>query len=227
MAASEQWPDLVAHGFSVLSGIPEQPMADAETKLGSVNRAKGALEMGLKKLEKELEFGIRAENGAERIFRTSSFFSQKNRVQKKNEGEKNKLPNPKSPTTNPKQRTTSNEQLTTNLLGVGMEGGVFLNENDELWSTVWVTVIDTQGNIFSANGARFKVPAKIADPILAGGEMGPIVGEFFKDPELKQKQGAIGVITQGFVDRTEEYTGIAKLALGLWYGKGWEEKIAS
>lgn len=111
------------------------------------------------------------------------------------------------------------------ILAVGMEGGVFTNDQDELWSTVWVTVLDSQGNSFSVNGARFKVPDAIAQPILAGGEMGPVVGGFFKDPSLKKKQGAIGVITRGFVDRTEEYTGLAKLALGLWYGRNWKEDL--
>lgn len=187
MAASEQWPDLVAKGYSVPSGIPEQPMTDSETKLGSINRAKGALEMGMK--ERNIEYKYR-----EKAVQNSG-------------------------------KAKGLKYSKTQVLGIGMEGGVFLNEDNELWSTVWVTVVDIEGNMFSSNGARFKVPAKIADPILAGGEMGPIVGKFFKDPTIKQKQGAIGVITQGFVDRTEEYTGIAKLALGLWYGMGWEEKI--
>ena len=57
--------------------------------------------------------------------------------------------------------------------------------------------------------------------------MGPIMGSFFSDPNLKQKQGAIGAITKGFVDRTEEYTIIVKLALGLYFGEGWDKEITS
>jgi inosine/xanthosine triphosphatase len=109
-------------------------------------------------------------------------------------------------------------------LGIGLEGGVFKLGN-ELWSTVWIAVIDQEGNLHESNGARFKVPSQIADPILAGEEMGPVVGKFFGDADTSKKNGAIGVITQNFVDRTEEYTGIAKMALGLWYGRDWFEKI--
>lgn len=110
------------------------------------------------------------------------------------------------------------------VLGIGLEGGVFKRDN-ELWSTVWVAVVDKEGNLFESNGARFKVPPQIAQPILAGGEMGPVVSQMFGRTDIKQKQGAIGVLTQGFVDRTEEYTGIAKLALGLWYGRDWYQEL--
>lgn len=112
----------------------------------------------------------------------------------------------------------------TSCLGIGLEGGVVKLEG-ELWSTVWVAVVDKEGNIFESNGARFKIPDQIAQPILAGGEMGPVVSQMFGRSDIKQKQGAIGVLTQGFVDRTEEYTGITKLALGLWYGRHWHEQL--
>lgn len=109
-------------------------------------------------------------------------------------------------------------------LGIGLEGGVFKFE-DELWSTVWAIVVDQQSNIYSSNGARFKIPAIIAQSILTGGEMGPVVSQLFGGVDVKRTNGAIGVITKNFVDRTEEYSGIIKLALGLWYGRDWESTI--
>jgi inosine/xanthosine triphosphatase len=113
------------------------------------------------------------------------------------------------------------------VLGIGLEGGVFEKTKGNLWSTVWAVVVDQDGNLFESNGARFKVPNVIADRIIAGEEMGPIMGSFFSDPNIKQKQGAIGAITKGFIDRTEEYTIIVKLALGLYYGQGWDDEIPS
>ncbi len=110
------------------------------------------------------------------------------------------------------------------LLGLGLEGGVFQREDGELWSTVWVVVWDGQ-KLYEANGARFKVPDKIAKPILQGEEMGPVVSELFGGEDIKRKNGAIGVVTNNFVDRTEEYAAIVKLALGLWYGREWEKTI--
>lgn len=112
----------------------------------------------------------------------------------------------------------------TTALGVGLEGGVFLKEN-ELWSTVWVAVADGEGNVFESNGARFKLPDQFAQPILAGQAMGEVGGTLTLDPELKKKQGMIGLVTSGFVDRTEEYAVIAKLALGLWFGRNWYDEL--
>lgn len=109
------------------------------------------------------------------------------------------------------------------MLGIGLEGGVFTDKNGELWSTVWVAVADHKDNIFTANGARFLVPEPIATLIKNGQEMGPAVDSLIDGDSVRQKQGMIGVITKGFVERTEEYQGITKMAIGLWYGKDWNK----
>ena len=109
-------------------------------------------------------------------------------------------------------------------LGVGLEGGVF-ELDGELWSTVWVAVVDVAGGIFESNGARFKVPKLIADKIAAGDEMGPIVNKLFGGKDVRRTNGAIGVVTKDFIDRTEEYGVIAKMALGLWYGRDWDKHL--
>lgn len=110
----------------------------------------------------------------------------------------------------------------TEVLGMGLEGGVF-DYQGELWSTVWVAVTDVQDNLFLVNGARFQVPEPLASAIKNGGEMGPAMDKIIGDENVKHKGGAIGVITQDFIDRTEEYSGLAKLALGLWYGRDWDK----
>lgn len=110
------------------------------------------------------------------------------------------------------------------ILGIGLEGGVF-KKDQELWSTVWACVLAADGSSYFVNGARFKIPEIISQKILAGEEMGTVMGKIVKDRDVKQKQGAIGIITEGFVDRTEEYTAIVKLALGLYYGRNWQLKL--
>lgn len=112
-------------------------------------------------------------------------------------------------------------------LGLGLEGGVFTNDLGELWSTVWVAVVDRQGNIFTANGARCRVPEPLSTMIKNGVEMGPAVASVTGKNNVRQKEGMIGVITAGFVDRTEEYAAIAKFALGLWYGRDWNKNLDS
>lgn len=110
----------------------------------------------------------------------------------------------------------------TEVLLVAEEGGVFQPEfvsPDEVWSTVWVAVMDLTQEIFMAGGAHFKMPKKIGQSLLSGEELGPLLGNIMADPLLKQKAGAIGLLTNNFVDRTAEYASIVRLAIGLWYGR--------
>lgn len=116
------------------------------------------------------------------------------------------------------------KSLTTKhtFLGIGLEGGVFEHENGELWNTVWVCVADTQGDLVCANGERFCLPSVLTHAIRSGKEMGPAMDEIAGTTNIKHQQGMIGIITRNFIDRTEMYAGLAKLALGLWYGREWE-----
>jgi inosine/xanthosine triphosphatase len=107
------------------------------------------------------------------------------------------------------------------VVGVGLEGGVFDDDEGQMWSTVWAVVIDKTGFMEFANGARFKVPDIVSEKIRAGEEMGPTIAKVVGEADIRKKQGMIGIATKGFIDRTEEYQGIVKLALGLWYGRGW------
>lgn len=115
----------------------------------------------------------------------------------------------------------------TDFIGVGMEGGVFENEDGELWNTVWCCVVDESGQVFCANGERFKLPEILAKEIRDGKEMGPAMDALVGSTNIKQHGGMIGEITHGFIDRTEMYTGLAKLALGLWHGRDWEGGLAN
>ncbi len=111
------------------------------------------------------------------------------------------------------------------VLGVGLEGGVTEGEDGQLWSTVWVAVADQAGEIWTANGARMPVPEVIASLLRQGKEMGPVVAQLTGQANVKQKQGMFGIITQGYVDRTDAYSAIAKLALGIWFGRTWSSAL--
>ncbi len=117
-------------------------------------------------------------------------------------------------------------------IGVGLEGGVFesqptskssTSERSEMWSTVWVVVADQENRIFATNGARFLVPEVVAARIRQGEEMGVAAAQLSGIDNVKQKGGLIGILTHDFTDRTTEYTAIAKLSLGMWYGRPWQK----
>lgn len=112
-------------------------------------------------------------------------------------------------------------------LGIGLEGGVF-EDSEGMWSTVWVCVASKSGEVFESNGARIRLPEIIAKEIRLGGEMGPVVDSLLQrhgHESVRQNHGMIGVVTNNFTDRIEEYATIAKLALGLWYGRNWQLKL--
>jgi non-canonical (house-cleaning) NTP pyrophosphatase len=55
--------------------------------------------------------------------------------------------------------------------------------------------------------------------LLSGQEMGPALGAYLADPDLKTKAGVIGFLTADFTNRTAEYASVVKLAIGFWYKK--------
>lgn len=112
------------------------------------------------------------------------------------------------------------------VLGVGLEGGV-TEQSGELWNTVWCTVVDINGNAFTVNGARFKLDDEIAEQLRLGTELGHVMAQMTGEDNVKQKRGLIGILTNNFIDRTEEYASLAKLALGLWYGRHWKKMLST
>lgn len=164
-AVAHQWEDALVEGFETNSGVGDQPRTDHETYIGSINRAKSALEA------MRIKYGDSAE-----------------------------------------------------ILGVGLEGGVDESE-DGLLNVVWCSVVDTKGQVFSSSGARFVLDDEIASRILGGEEMGPIMDSLINEKDTKKKGGMIGVVTKNFYNRTEEYASIARLTIGLWYGRAWRESL--
>lgn len=111
-------------------------------------------------------------------------------------------------------------------IGIGVEGGVHPTRHG-LMSTVWVCVVDRDdGGHWYSNGLRHYLPKRVADAISAGGEMGPVMDAILKQKDTKKKQGTIGVLTKGKIDRTSGYVSVIQVALGLWHGRDWEKDLA-
>ncbi len=122
------------------------------------------------------------------------------------------------------EKKIGNKKGGEEILGVGLEGGVDETE-DGLMNVVWCSVVDKHGMFFSSSGARFILDDEIASRVLAGEEMGPIMDSIVKDKDTKTKQGMIGIVTENFFNRTDEYASIARLTIGLWYGRNWRGNL--
>lgn len=110
-------------------------------------------------------------------------------------------------------------------LGIGMEGGVY-RRGKEVWNTVWIAVVDdpsTRAPVYESNGAHFRLPNNIGQPILQGQEMADVFSSLFDGADIRSTIGAIGALTNQYITRAEEYSAICALAIGLWYGRGWQE----
>lgn len=100
-------------------------------------------------------------------------------------------------------------------IAFGLEGGVASLE-DGLYSTVWICVAGKSGREILTNGLRFRLPSALAEPILAGEEMGAVMDRLCARANVKHKEGMIGVLTEGVVTRSQGYESLARLAYGLY-----------
>lgn len=120
------------------------------------------------------------------------------------------------------------QDLGQDYLGIGLEGGVTIEDNyhdKKMWETVWVALLDNNSNYYLSSGGKFLVPSFVAEQIIQGKEMGPIMSKYYGGRSVKTQEGLIGAMTKKFVDRTEMYAAIAKIAVGQWYGRGWEKDL--
>lgn len=133
-------------GVSVESGVPDQPMSDAETLTGALTRVKNA------KLE----------------FPEANYW-------------------------------------------VGIEGGI---EAEEIGLTAfaWIVIQDNT-KIGQSRTTSFQLPPKVAALISDGYELGVANDLLFKKENLKQKSGAVGILTKNQISRTELYAQAVYLAL--------------
>ncbi len=94
---------------------------------------------------------------------------------------------------------------------VGIEGGVQAEENG-LAAFAWI-VIYGAGKKGEARTATFMLPKKVAHLVAGGLELGAANDLVFRESNSKQKNGAVGLLTQNAVDRTELYKQAVILAL--------------
>ena len=89
-------------------------------------------------------------------------------------------------------------------LGVGMEGGV-AHTTAGLMLLGWVAVVDGNGVEGVSSTARLPLPAPIAERVLAGEELGPVMDDILGVEKSNHRGGAIGALTAGLVPRADAF----------------------
>ncbi len=89
--------------------------------------------------------------------------------------------------------------------GVGIEGGIVDTEFG-MWAFAIVVIIDRNHRISEGQTGRFKLPEGVAKLIREKGlELGEADDHFFGRENSKQKEGAIGILSDGKIKRLDLY----------------------
>jgi inosine/xanthosine triphosphatase len=95
---------------------------------------------------------------------------------------------------------------------VGIEGGVETH-NGSICSFAWIVVIGKGGKVGKARTSAYFLPNKTCKLLKEGVELGHADDMVFGQTDSKNKQGSVGLLTGGIVDRAAYYTQAVILAL--------------
>ncbi|AST06418.1 inosine/xanthosine triphosphatase [Anoxybacillus flavithermus] len=111
-------------------------------------------------------------------------------------------------------------------IGVGLEGGVFVAHNGTVWLCNWGALVDRDGVVVVAGGARIPLPVEISEQLKTGKELAEVIDEYADRRDVRSNEGAIGILTNGAIDRTTMYTHIVHMLKGQYkhQKKGWRNQ---
>jgi len=94
---------------------------------------------------------------------------------------------------------------------VGIEGGIS-DEDGMMEAFAWMVIISKEQTA-RARTATFPLPPEVARLVRQGVELGVADDQVFGRSNSKQKDGAVGLLTHGVIDRREYYAHAMTLAL--------------
>lgn len=95
---------------------------------------------------------------------------------------------------------------------VGIEGGVQLMESGIYAAFGWMVIANAQQESISRS-ASFSLSKFMTEKLKNGAELGPLMDTIFEGSMIKHKGGAVGMLTQGVVNRKALYLQPLQLAL--------------
>ena len=133
-----------------------------------------------------------------------------------------------SPSNVSKQPTTDEETLSgamnrtlychnqyPNDISIGLEGGVMLI-NGDLYLCNWGVLMSPLTKTITASGARIKLPQSFKSDLFAGVELSELIDAYSNKHDTRQSEGAIGIFTEGIIDRIAMFEHVALLLKGQY-----------
>jgi inosine/xanthosine triphosphatase len=109
-------------------------------------------------------------------------------------------------------RARAVQQQTDAALGIGFEGGLVEVQGD-VYTCAWCAVVREDGVVGTAGGASVLLPPAVAEAVRAGMELGPAMDALTGRHNTKQGDGAIGILSGGWLDRQGAYEHLLTMAL--------------
>ncbi|MGG1675953.1 DUF84 family protein [Neobacillus sp. NRS-1170] len=100
-------------------------------------------------------------------------------------------------------------------IGIGLEGGV-QETSQGLLICNWGALASKDKAPIIAGGARVLLPEEIAVRLRAGEELGPVMDDYANKKNVRKHEGAIGIFTNGLVNRVEMFTHVMNLLIGQY-----------
>jgi inosine/xanthosine triphosphatase len=98
-------------------------------------------------------------------------------------------------------------------LGIGLEGGV-VDMNGSMRTCAWAAVVDRDGREGVGGSLAMPLPDAVARLVREQGlELGAAMDRLTGEYNVKHRQGAVGILTAGLVDRQAAYEVILTYAL--------------
>ncbi|WP_338021113.1 DUF84 family protein [Bacillus piscicola] len=100
-------------------------------------------------------------------------------------------------------------------IGIGLEGGV-QPMSDGLYLCNWGALTDQGGNVFTAAGAKILLPKDVANGLYEGKELKTVMIEYTEREGISHHEGAVGIFSNGKVERADMFAHIVSLLHGQW-----------
>lgn len=100
-------------------------------------------------------------------------------------------------------------------IGIGLEGGVQQTPYG-LFLCNWGVLAENGQPPIIAGGARIPIPEAVAERLLAGEELGPVMDDYTKKENIRKNEGAVGIFTNGQINRAEMFSHVMKLLIGQY-----------
>lgn len=100
-------------------------------------------------------------------------------------------------------------------IGVGLEGGLVKTDYGYFLCN-WGAIYVQDQNPIIAGGARIIIPDEIGELVFSGSELGDVMDQYVKKNNVRHNEGAIGIFTNGIVDRTKMFIELSNLLVGQY-----------